>query len=215
MGELEQPRQRRQPKPHKFAYWQWKTVSLHALHVHFSSFDILKTFSFFLRREMTCFAVVDDVSIWWQMFNFVFLSPKCWFQFNSRIVTTHFSNIMSLNNWKMIAETRSHIFRWRSRFRRRRVCLSSLILLTGRWQTLLWDKTFANITIAPGFERDNSTEYNKRTLSLALCSSHSSFLRSCDSLRELFLRLVFPPEPLFPQHDDLRSFPTPREHRKP
>ena len=37
--------------------WQWKTVFLHALHVHFSSFDILKTFSFFLRREMTCFAV--------------------------------------------------------------------------------------------------------------------------------------------------------------
>ena len=32
---------------------------------------------------------------------------------------------MSLNNWKMIAETRGHIFRWRSRFRRRRVCLSS------------------------------------------------------------------------------------------
>ena len=26
----------------------------------------------------------------------------------------------------MIAETRSHIVRWRSRFRRRRVCLSSL-----------------------------------------------------------------------------------------
>ena len=38
--------------------WLWKTVFLHALHVHFSSFDILKTFSFFLRREMNCFAVV-------------------------------------------------------------------------------------------------------------------------------------------------------------
>ena len=36
----------------------WKTVFLHALRVHFPSFDILKTFSFFLRREMTCFAVV-------------------------------------------------------------------------------------------------------------------------------------------------------------
>ena len=36
--------------------WQWKTVFLH---VHFfSSFDISQTFSFFLRREMTCFAVV-------------------------------------------------------------------------------------------------------------------------------------------------------------
>ena len=38
--------------------WRWKTVFLHALHVHFSSFDLLRTFSFFLRREMTCFAVV-------------------------------------------------------------------------------------------------------------------------------------------------------------
>ena len=38
--------------------WRWKTIVLHALHVHFSCFDILKTFSFFLRREMTCFARV-------------------------------------------------------------------------------------------------------------------------------------------------------------
>ena len=37
--------------PTNFHIWQWKTVFLHALHVHFSSFDILKTFSFFLRRE--------------------------------------------------------------------------------------------------------------------------------------------------------------------
>ena len=33
---------------------------------------------------------VDDVSRWWQMFNFIFLCPKRWFQFNSRIVRTHF-----------------------------------------------------------------------------------------------------------------------------
>ena len=71
---------------------------------------------------------VDDVSIWRQIFSFVFLCPtaKRWFQFNFRIVRTHFSSIMTLNNWKMIVETRSYIFRWRSRFRRRRVCLSSL-----------------------------------------------------------------------------------------
>ena len=37
---------------------QWKTEFLHALHVRFSSLDILKTFSFFLRREMIGFAVV-------------------------------------------------------------------------------------------------------------------------------------------------------------
>ena len=56
--ELKQPQQRRQQKPHKFAYLTMKTVFLHALHVHFSSFDSSKTYSFFLRREMTCFAVV-------------------------------------------------------------------------------------------------------------------------------------------------------------
>ena len=34
--------------PTNLHIWKWKTVFLHALHVHFSSFDILKTFSFFL-----------------------------------------------------------------------------------------------------------------------------------------------------------------------
>ena len=118
--------------------WQWKTIVLQALHVHFSSFDILKTFSFFLRREMTCFAVVWTTWAWWQMFNFVFLCPKRWFQFNSRIVRTHFSSILTLNNWKMIAETRSYIFRWRSRFRRRRVCLSSLLTFPTKEALVLY-----------------------------------------------------------------------------
>ena len=45
-------------KPTNLHIWQWKTDFLHALHVHLSYIDILKTFSFFLRREMTCFALV-------------------------------------------------------------------------------------------------------------------------------------------------------------
>ena len=61
------------------------------------------------------------------LFNFVFLCPKCLLQFNSRTVRTRFLSIMTLNNWKMITETRSYIFRWRSRLRWCRVCLSSLI----------------------------------------------------------------------------------------
>ena len=115
-------------KPTNLHIWQWKTVFLHALHVHFSFFDILKTFSFFLRREMTYFAVVWTTWAW---------DDKCSIlssYFPSAgsklipgyIVRTYFSSIMTLNNWKMFAETRSYIFRWRSRFRRRRVCLSSL-----------------------------------------------------------------------------------------
>ena len=68
------------------------------------------------------------------MFKFVFLCPRRWFQFNCRIVRTHFWNIMTLNNWKMIAETRTDIFRWRSRFHRRRVCLSPLIAKQVIWR---------------------------------------------------------------------------------
>mgnify|MGYP000636362090 FL=1 len=46
-----------------------------------------------------------------KMFNFVFLSVKRWFQFNSRIVRTHFASVMTLNNKEMTAETQSYIFR--------------------------------------------------------------------------------------------------------
>ena len=35
--------------------------------------------------------------------------------------------LLSLNIWKIMAETRGYIFRWRSRSRRRRLCLSSLL----------------------------------------------------------------------------------------
>ena len=111
--------------PTNLHIWQWKTVFLHALHVHFSFFDFADVLVLSTTWNDLFCSCVDDVSIWWQLFSFILLCPKCWFQFNSRIVRTHFSSIMSLNNWKMIAETRSHIFRWRSRFRRRRVCLSS------------------------------------------------------------------------------------------
>ena len=44
--------------PTNLYIWQWKTVFLHALHVHFSFFAFWKAFSFFLLREMTSFAVV-------------------------------------------------------------------------------------------------------------------------------------------------------------
>ena len=67
------------------------------------------------------------------MFKFVLLCPKRWFQLNSRLARTHFPSIMTFNNWKMVAETRSYIFRWRFRFRRRRVCLSSLLLQSHRF----------------------------------------------------------------------------------
>ena len=71
---------------------------------------------------------VDDVTCAYDDKCSILSCPKRRFKFNSRIVKVHFSGIMTLNNWKVIAETRSYIFRWRSCFRRRRVCLSSLLI---------------------------------------------------------------------------------------
>ena len=139
--ELKQPRRRRQQKPHKFAYLTMEN-SMFARFARFArAFFIFWHFVDVLVLSTTwndlfC-SCVDDVSIWWQMFNFVFIFPKRWFQFNSRIVRTHFSSIMSLNNLKTMAETRSHIFRWHFHFRRHRVCLSSLLTLTYRCRILV------------------------------------------------------------------------------
>ena len=123
IGSFKQPWRRRQQKPHKFAYFTMKNsffarcARAYFIFWHFE--DVLNLSTTW--NDLFC-SCVDYVSIWWQMFNFVFLFSKRWFQFNSRIIRTQFSSIMTLNNWKMIAETRSYIFRWRSRFRRRRVC---------------------------------------------------------------------------------------------
>ena len=131
--ELKQPRRRRQQKPHKFAYLTMKNwifarfARAFFIFWHFEDVLVLPT----TWNDLFC-SCVDDVSIWWQMFTFVVLPPKRWFQLNSRIVRTHFSNIMTLNYWKIIAERRSDIFRWRSRFRRRRGCLSSLFTQGAR-----------------------------------------------------------------------------------
>ena len=117
-------------KPHKFAYLTMKSnifarfARAFFIFWHFEDVFVLST----TWNDLFC-NCVDDVSIWWQMFYFLFLCPKRWLQFNSRIVKAHFSGIMTLNIWRMIAETRSYIFRWRCRFRRRRVCLSSLLIL--------------------------------------------------------------------------------------
>ena len=72
---------------------------------------------------MTCFAVVwttwtyDDICSVLSCL----ISQKRWFQFNSRIVRTHFASVMALNNCEIIEETRSYIFRWRPRCRRCRI----------------------------------------------------------------------------------------------
>ena len=127
--ELTQPQRRRHKERHKFAYLTMKNISFarfaHALFIfwHFAYVLVLST----KWNDQFCSCVID-VSIWWQMFNFFFLPLKRGFQFDSRIVKTHFENIVTLNYWETIAEKRSYIFKRRSRCRWRSVCVNSLIL---------------------------------------------------------------------------------------
>ena len=50
---------------------------------------------------------------------FFFLSSNRWYLFYSTILRRHFAGQMTWNNWEMITETGSSIFRWRSRCCRR------------------------------------------------------------------------------------------------
>ena len=56
--ELKQPRRRRQQKPHKFAYLTMENrIFARFARAYFIFWHLKLTFSFFLRREMTSFAV--------------------------------------------------------------------------------------------------------------------------------------------------------------
>ena len=89
----------RQQKPHKFAYLTMENSTFarfaraYFIFWHFEDVLVLST----TWNDLFC-SCVDDVSIWWQMFNFVFLCPKRLFQFNTRTVRTQFSSIKTLNN---------------------------------------------------------------------------------------------------------------------
>ena len=122
--------------------WLSKTIVLHALHVQFSFLTFRRRSRSFCDVKWPVLQCVDDVTIWWQMLNFVFLSMKRWFQFNSRIVRTHFASVMTLNNWEMITETRSYMFRCRSRCCRRRVCVNSLVnSQRGAWRRVSYNQS--------------------------------------------------------------------------
>ena len=131
--ELKQPRRRRQQKPHKFAYLAMKN----SIFARFARAFFIFFFFTFCRRSRSFYDVKWPVlqlcgrrEHMMTNVQFVFSCPKRWFQINSRIFRTHFSSKISLNNWKMIAETRSHTFRWRSRFRRRRVCFKLPMIIS-------------------------------------------------------------------------------------
>ena len=92
-------RRRRQQKPHKCAYLTMENsifarfARAYFIYWHFEDVLVLST----TWNDLFC-RCVDDESIWWQMFNFVFLCLKRWFQFNARTVRTHFLSITTLNN---------------------------------------------------------------------------------------------------------------------
>ena len=96
--------------PTNLHVWQWKTVFFarfaRAFFIfwHFEDVVVLST----TWNDLFC-SCVDDASIWWHIFNFVLLTQKRWFQFNSRIVRAHFASAMTLNNCDIIEETRSYI----------------------------------------------------------------------------------------------------------
>ena len=101
----------------------------------------------------------DDVSTIWQKFNSVLLSLKRWFQFNSWIVRTHFATMMTLNNSEMTAETRSYIYRWRSRCCQRRVCVNSLLSVWFRFYSS--DNKINNKFITSKYFSDVSIRYDE------------------------------------------------------
>ena len=120
---LKQPRRRRRQERHKFGYFTIKNISFACfaraifICVDFTAVFVLST----TWNDLFC-SCVGDMSIWWQIFNIFLLSPNRWYKFISRIFS-YFANIMTWINWEIIAETRSFIFRWRSRCRRRRLCI--------------------------------------------------------------------------------------------
>ena len=105
--ELTQPRRRRrQQKPHKFAYLTMKNNIFarfaRAFLVFWHFKDILVPSR--TRNDLFC-SYVDDLSIWWQMFNFALLYyvPSAGSNLIPGKLEHIFSSIMTLNNWKMIA----------------------------------------------------------------------------------------------------------------
>ena len=92
---------------HIWHIWQWKTVSLHALTCIFHLLIFWRRSRSFYEVKWAVFQLcgrrehmMTNVQFCMLMLNFVCLCPKRWLQFYSRMVRTHFSSIMTLNNWK-------------------------------------------------------------------------------------------------------------------
>ena len=96
LGSFKQPRQQWQQKRHRYCIF-------HNSFAHSTDVIVLST-----TWNDPFWSCVDDENM---MTNVVF-SQRRWFQFNSRIVRSHFASIKTLISSVMIAETRSCIFWW-------------------------------------------------------------------------------------------------------
>ena len=110
--------------PTNLHIWQWKTLFLHALHVHFSSFDILKTFSFFLRRDMTCFAVVWTTRAY---------DDKCSILSSKAILTVTLPIVINVPTRGLLAvETKNSFVLWLSNLNIKRIVYKQWISLMSQ-----------------------------------------------------------------------------------
>ena len=131
--DLKQGRRRRLRERNKFAYSVGKNNSFarpaRAFHIliHFFAVLVLTT-----TWNDQIWGHVEDESTWRRIFNFLFNCPHRSHQFYSWIAHSHFPSRTTWSNRKIITITGNNIFRQRSRSRRRRPCLRSLVSLRGR-----------------------------------------------------------------------------------
>ena len=126
--DLKQGRRRRLGERNKFAYSVGKNNSFarpaRAFHIliHFFAVLVLTT-----TWNDQIWGHVEDESTWRRIFKFIFKCPHRSHQFYSWIAHSHFPSRTTWSNRKIITVTGNNIFRQRSRSRRRRPCLRSLI----------------------------------------------------------------------------------------
>ena len=106
---------------HTFAYLTVNNYSFARFVRAFFIFRQSVAFSSFPRREMMCFKFAVMCKKWrhHEKFSFFLVIFKPLIPILFRILRRNFAGKMTWNNWKMITETQSSIFRWRSRCRRR------------------------------------------------------------------------------------------------
>ena len=148
--DLKQGRRRRLGERNKFAYSVGKNNSFarpaRAFHIliHFFAVLVLTT-----TWNDQIWGHVEDESTWRRIFKFLFKYPHRSHQFYSWIAHSHFPSRTTWSNRKIITVTGNNIFRQRSRSRRRRPCLRSLIFHSSNTADVFFVLFFYSSTWPP------------------------------------------------------------------